>query len=332
MTSISEHQGLRIVFLGTPDFAAYILEQILSAGYNVVGVVTTPDKPAGRGHKLSPSAVKVTAQRLLPNVPLLQPERLRDENFLGGLRKLDADLFVVVAFRMLPDVVWSMPPRGTFNLHASLLPKYRGAAPIQYALLRDEEVTGVTTFFLDHEIDTGRIIMRKEVPIAPDDDASTLHDRLMIAGGKVVCDTIRLIQDTDPGVVIGTPQEEPPGGGKWPTAHKIFKEDRLLSFHRSTAHDLYLRVRALSPYPAALAVLEEEGEQPVEFKVYKSAQADAPQPLTPGQVHVTDDRRLIVGTTDGALEILELQMPSKRRTTTADYLLGHKLSASATLD
>lgn len=319
---------LRIVFLGTPDFAAYILNQIVQAGHDVVGVVTMPDKPAGRGHKLTPSAVKVTAENILPSVPLMQPERLRDEAFLEQLAGLNADLFIVVAFRMLPEVVWAMPPRGTFNLHASLLPKYRGAAPIQYALLRDEKVTGVTTFFLDHEIDTGRIIMRKEVAIGPEDDASTLHDKLMVAGGEVVNDTIRLIQDTDPSVVIGNPQEES-ADGEWPTAHKIFKEDRMLDFRHTSAHEIYLRIRALSPYPAALAMLCGDGAEPIEVKVFRSVEVKAPMALMPGQIHVTDDRRLIVGTTEGGIELLELQMPSKRRTAVADFLLGHTLPPTA---
>lgn len=327
-TMINNPQPLRIVFLGTPDFAAYILEQIVKAGHEVVGVVTMPDKPAGRGHKLTPSAVKVTAETLLPSVPLLQPERLKDEAFLEALRQLHADLFIVVAFRMLPEVVWAMPPRGTFNLHASLLPKYRGAAPIQYALLRDEKTTGVTTFFLDHEIDTGRIIMQREVAIASDDDASTLHDKLMVVGAEVVNETISLIKATDPSVVIGVPQEECTEGA-WPTAHKIFKEDRLLSFGDTSAREIYLRVRALSPYPAALALLREEGQEPVELKVFRSIEVDQKH-LLPGEIEVTDDRRLIVGTAEGAIELLEIQMPSKRRTLVSDFLLGHSLSSDAT--
>lgn len=320
---------LRIVYLGTPDFAAYILEQIVQSGHEVVGVVTMPDKPAGRGHKLTPSPVKVTAQRLLPSVPLLQPVKLKDPEFLEALEALEADLFIVVAFRMLPEAVWGMPPRGTFNLHASLLPKYRGAAPIQYALLNDEQVTGVTTFFLDHDIDTGRIIMRREVHIAEEDDASALHDKLMIAGGEVVNQTIQLIQQTDPSQVIGTPQEES-GNEEWPTAHKIFKEDRILNFASTSAHDLYLRIRALSPYPAALGILRVPGEKPVEIKVFKSTETAEIIALNGGQVQVTDDRRLLVGTADGVLEILELQMPSKRRTTVSDFLLGHSLPDGTT--
>ena len=314
---------LKIVYFGTPDFAAYILEQMVSAGCDIRGVVTMPDKPAGRGHKLRPSAVKETAERLLPGTPLLQPEKLRDEAFLDELHSLEADLFVVVAFRMLPAEVWTMPERGTFNLHASLLPRYRGAAPIQHAILNGDNATGVTTFFLNEEIDMGRIILRKETPIAPDETGGTLHDRLMHMGGEAVLETIALIGKSDPKALLGRKQSEyyTDEDLPLPPAPKIFKSDRELRFKSETATALERRVRAMSPYPAAL-MTHEDG---TEYKVFKAAKLPSQEGLSPGEFKVTSDRRLIVEAIGGALEILELQAPSKKATAAGNYLLGNTI-------
>ena len=312
---------LKIVYFGTPDFAAYILEKMISAGCDLRGVVTMPDKPAGRGHRLQPSAVKETALKLLPDVPLLQPERLRDETFLDALEQLGADLFVVVAFRMLPPEVWAMPPRGTFNLHASLLPRYRGAAPIQHAILNGEKETGVTTFFLNEEIDKGRIILRKATDIAKGETGGSLHDRLMRLGADAVLETLQMIEKSDPKAFLGRRQSDFYTDDELPLppAPKIFKEDRALLFHKEGAELLERRVRAMSPYPAAF-MTHEDG---TEYKVFASRLLPSQEGMTPGRYKVTHDRRLIIQSLKGALEILELQAPSKKRAAASDFLLGN---------
>ena len=315
---------LKIVFFGTPEFAAYILEKMVASGLDIRGVVTMPDKPAGRGHRLQPSAVKETAQRMLPEVPLLQPEKLRDETFLDNLRALSADLFVVVAFRMLPPEVWTMPERGTFNLHASLLPRYRGAAPIQRALMAGEEKTGVTAFFLNEEIDKGRIILRKETPISPTETGGSLYDRLMKMGADAVLETISLIEKSAPGAFLGRKQSDFYSDDELPlpTAPKIFKPDRALRFREMEATDLERLVRAMNPYPAAF-MTHEDG---TEYKVFRADLLPSPRVgMAPGDFEVTPDRKLIIQSLRGALEILELQAPSKRRTSTRDFLLGNSL-------
>ena len=315
--------NLKIVYFGTPEFAAYILREMVTAGCDIRGVVTMPDKPSGRGHKLRPSAVKETSLSLLPGVPVLQPEKLRDEIFLESLRALDADLFVVVAFRMLPAEVWAMPERGTFNLHASLLPKYRGAAPIQHAILNGDKKSGVTTFFLNEEIDMGRILLRKETDIAPDETGGSLHDKLMALGGETVLETIRMIEKSDPKTLLGRKQSDfySDSDLPLPPAPKIFKADRELRFSSHTASELERRVRAMSPYPAAL-MLHEEG---TEYKVFRAAELPSQEGMVPGEWKVTEDRRLLVQCKAGALEILELQAPSKKATAVRDFLLGNTL-------
>ena len=241
-----EKKDLRIVFFGTPDFAVESLQRLVEGGYNIVGVVTMPDKPAGRGHHMYQSDVKRYA--LAQGLPLLQPVKLKDEAFVEALRSLRADLQIVIAFRMLPEVVWAMPRLGTFNLHASLLPKYRGAAPINWAVMNGDTETGVTTFFLKHEIDTGDIIEQRKIPIARTDNVEIVHDKLMHLGAQMVIDTVDSIID---GTVKTTPQAQMLTAGQQPTpAPKIFKDTCRIDWNR-TAEALYNHVRGLSPYPAA---------------------------------------------------------------------------------
>lgn len=313
---------MRIVFFGTPDFAAYTLRSLVDHGREVVGVVTMPDKPQGRGHRLHPSAVKETALELLPETPLLQPERLRDEDFLRRLETLQGDLFIVVAFRMLPEVVWSMPPLGTINLHAALLPRYRGAAPIQRALMAGDTETGVTTFLLDREIDTGRILLRHPVPIAPDETGGTLHDKLMTIGADLVEETIDLIDHSDRPDLLG--EEQPSSTEGLPTAPKINKEDRLIRFSAMTATQIDRIVRALAPYPRAIATFAgEEGEIEVKLSRVKPLEGSLSAVARPGEYRITDDRRLLIQATKGTVELLELQWPSGRIMPTDAFLLGH---------
>ncbi|WP_249170571.1 methionyl-tRNA formyltransferase [Porphyromonas levii] len=304
---------MKIVYFGTPDFASYILEYLVAKGNDIVGVVTAPDKPAGRGHKLRPSAVKEVALRVLPEVPLLQPESLKDEAFLAQLEALQADLFIVIAFRMLPKEVWGMPKQGTFNLHASLLPQYRGAAPIQHAILNDDAKTGVTTFLLNEGIDQGKILMQEEIEIATDETGGSLHDKLMQLGAEV---SYKTVQGLAEGTITPRPQASDEGI-KYAT--KIFKEDRLLSFQHSSARQLELRVRAMSPYPTAIAVMGDE-----EIKVFSAREVPSLGAKSPGTSVVTDST-LMVQCQEGALELLEVQFPNKRRTTVRDYLLGNKI-------
>ncbi len=244
-----EKNELRIVFLGTPDFAVESLRRIVDGGYNVVGVVTMPDKPAGRGKHLQQSAVKQFA--VSRGLKVMQPERLKDDAFVEELRSLQADLFIVIAFRMLPEVVWSMPRLGTFNLHASLLPRYRGAAPINRAVMNGDAETGVTTFFLKHEIDTGDIIAQERIAIGPDEDAGSVHDRLMELGATLTIDTIEHILAGD---LKPIPQDELLKGEEPTPAPKIFKDTCRIDWN-SPARDIHNHVRGLAPYPAAWSTL-----------------------------------------------------------------------------
>lgn len=319
---MKERAELRIVFFGTPEFASYTLERMAEEQIEVVGVVTPPDRPRGRGHRLAPSRVKEVAQRCYPSLPILQPESLKDPGFLGELQKLRADLFIVIAFRMLPREVWAMPPLGTFNLHASLLPDYRGAAPIQHAIMQGETETGVTTFFLNEAIDEGRILLQQKVPITPEDTGGTLHDKLMKVGAEVVLQTIQLLATAGTEVETKPQQTE---GHQLHYATKIFKEDRILTFQHATADELHLRVRALSPYPAAIAITEpDEGEEPLELKIFRTAIRPTLAGLKPGEARVTS-QSIQVQCKAGVLEILELQYPSKRRMETTAFLLGNPI-------
>ena len=249
-------QDLKIVFFGTPDFAVESLRRLVEGGYNIVGVVTMPDKIGGRGHHMIQSDVKRYAVE--QSLPLLQPVNLKDEDFVAALRALNADLFIVIAFRMLPQVVWQMPPLGTFNLHASLLPKYRGAAPINWAVMNGDTTTGVTTFFLKHEIDTGDIIQQRAIDIGRTDNVETVHDRLMVLGAGMVIETVDAIIA---GEVHPIPQEQLLTAGEEPTpAPKIFKDTCRIDWSWP-AERVYNHVRGLSPYPAAWTILTDSAEQ-----------------------------------------------------------------------
>jgi methionyl-tRNA formyltransferase len=304
--------------MGTPEFAVSSLDAIFHSEHEVVGVVTVPDKPAGRGQKLQQSAVKQYAVE--KNIPVLQPEKLRSEDFLLDLHALNADLFVVVAFRMLPEVVWQMPPKGTFNLHGSLLPRYRGAAPINWAVINGDSKTGVTTFFLKHEIDTGNIIYQEEVAITAEDNAGSIHDKLMVVGAKLVVKTLDAISQ---GAVPIVSQEELIAKGYEPLhAPKIFKEDCKVDWSKdvTSIHNL---VRGLSPYPAAWSELVKSDEL-LSMKIFKTEKEVTEHDYTVGTL-LTDARSFLkVACVDGFLSILELQLAGKKRMPIRDFLLGFK--------
>ena len=311
-------ENLRIVFLGTPDFAVESLEAILANGYNVVGVVTMPDKPAGRGHKMYQSPVKLCA--MSHGIEVLQPVRLKDPEFVDRLRALEADLFIVIAFRMLPEVVWTTPRLGTFNLHASLLPRYRGAAPINRAVMNGDTETGVTTFFLKHEIDTGDIISQERVEILPTDNVGDVHDRLMHLGAKL---TVKTIDDIIAGTLRPIPQDQLIGDTEPTPAPKIFKEDCEICWN-SPAETIHNHVRGLSPYPAAWSTLISDDTEQGAVKIFETAILHDMAPLAPGEIAIQGDT-LIVGTATAPVSILSLQAPGKRRVTTAEYLRGARL-------
>lgn len=310
-------EDLKIVFLGTPDFAVESLRRIHEGGYNIVGVITMPDKPAGRGHKLLHSPVKQYA--VANNLPLLQPVNLKDPQFVEELRSLRANLFVVIAFRMLPEVVWSMPELGTFNLHASLLPKYRGAAPINWAVINGDTETGVTTFFLKHEIDTGDIIRQEKIDILPTDNVGDVHDKLMMLGAELTIDTIDHIIEGD---LKPIPQDEILQGAEPTPAPKIFKDTCLIDWTKS-AVNVHNLVRGLSPYPAAWTTMELDGRDPITMKVFDTAVVEWGGQLTPGKFTI-DTGHLYVDCDDNRIEILSLQAAGKKRMPTADFLRGLK--------
>lgn len=313
-----EKNELRIVFLGTPDFAVESLRRIVDGGYNVVGVVTMPDKPAGRGKHLQQSAVKQFA--VSRGLKVMQPERLKDEAFVEELRSLQADLFIVIAFRMLPEVVWAMPRLGTFNLHASLLPRYRGAAPINRAVMNGDAETGVTTFFLKHEIDTGDIIAQERIAIGPDEDAGSVHDRLMELGATLTIDTIEHILAGD---LKPIPQDELLKGEEPTPAPKIFKDTCRIDWN-SPARDIHNHVRGLAPYPAAWSTLIAGDTPQGSLKVFSTRVLDEKSTSAPGTLTVADGR-LIADTATGRIELLSVQAPGKKRMPAADFLRGCRL-------
>lgn len=309
---------LKIIFLGTPDFAVESLRRIVDGGYNVVGVVTMPDKPAGRGRKILQSPVKEFA--LSRGLKLMQPERLKDPDFVEELRQLNADLFIVIAFRMLPEVVWQMPRLGTFNLHASLLPRYRGAAPINWAVINGDSETGVTTFFLKHEIDTGDIIAQERVDILHDDNVGDVHDRLMELGAEL---TIKTIDDIIAGTLHTTPQDKLIKDIEPTPAPKIFKGTCHIDWGKS-AEEVRNLIRGLSPYPGAWSRLIDldSGKEPFDIKIFEAMVADSSLKLQPGQIEISDGRMFVGTGSPEAIEILNIQAPGKRRMSTADYLRG----------
>ena len=315
-----DKQSIRIIYMGTPDFAVESLRALVEGGYNVVAVVTMPDKPAGRGHQLQFSAVKQYA--LSVGLPVLQPERLKDEAFLQELCSYQADLQIVVAFRMLPEVVWAMPRLGTFNLHASLLPQYRGAAPINWAVMNGDTETGATTFMLQHEIDTGNIILQERIPIADDENVGSVHDRLMTMGANLVTRTVDTIMDSEnSGQPVPTVSQEDSRfkiqNSKLSPAPKIFKDTCAIDFSR-TAEQIRNHVRGLSPYPAAW-INEMPASHPLAdvlkgAKVYKVALSQLPE----------EKGHIIIPCADGYVDLLELQLPGKKRMDAAALLNGLK--------
>ena len=306
--------------MGTPEFAVESLRRLVEGGYHVVGVITMPDKPAGRGHRLQFSPVKQYA--LEHNLPLLQPEKLKDEDFLEALRAWKADLQIVVAFRMLPEVVWTMPRLGTFNLHASLLPQYRGAAPINWAVINGDTETGVTTFFLKHEIDTGGIIRQVRVPIADTDDAGMVHDKLMALGGQLVTETVDAILD---GSVTVVPQEEMKAEGVLRPAPKIFKDTCHIDWKQPVKR-IYDFVRGLAPYPAAWTELKMPDGDTVVLKVFETEKIVQPHDLTPGCIRTDGKTYLRVAATDGFVGIRSLQLPGKKRLKADELLRGFRIN------
>src|SRR5690554_5992096 len=309
---------LRIVFMGTPDFATGIIEAILQENYEVVGIVTAPDKPAGRGQKLSVSSVKQFA--LEKGLKILQPTNLKDESFLEELKSLNANLQVVVAFRMLPKQVWQMPELGTFNLHASLLPDYRGAAPINWAIINGETQTGVTTFFIDDKIDTGEIILQKAIAIDTKEHAGQLHDKLMQAGSELVLETIKLIE-TGAVTTQAQPQTE---ASK--TAYKLNRDNCKIDWS-TNIEQIYNKIRGLNPYPGAWCYLQ-NGEDQLDIKIHTSEIEKEIHQLPIGTI-VTSKKEIKVAVNGGYIKVLELKLPGKRHMDAQSLLNGYAFNDSA---
>ena len=319
-----EAKKMRIVFMGTPEFASTSLRRLVAEGYNIVAVVTTPDKPAGRGQKLHESDVKLTAKEL--GLPILQPEKLRDEEFLANLKALDVDLGIVIAFRMLPEVVWAMPRYGTFNLHASLLPEYRGAAPINWAIINGDTRTGVTTFLLNHEIDKGAIIEQEPVDILPEDNIGTLYDKLMYVGADLVLRTVDKIAEGG----YTTIEQMGVNESTLRPAPKIFKEDGRIDWSRGVV-DIQNLVRGLSPYPAAWSPIFKSGEECGSLKIFATHVEPATMGVAPGGVKSDGKSYVAVAAADGWVYLDEVQMAGKRRMAIKDLLLGWRDVESVTL-
>jgi methionyl-tRNA formyltransferase len=302
---------MKIVFMGTPDFAVASLDALLQANFDVVAVVTAPDKPSGRGQKLSESAVKKYATE--KGIPVLQPEKLKNPEFIEELRSYQADLQVVVAFRMLPEVVWNMPPKGTINLHGSLLPQYRGAAPINHAIINGEKESGVTTFFLTHEIDTGNIILSDSTPISGDETAGDLHDKLMYIGASLLVKTLKAIE-------AGEVNEQPqPQSGELKHAPKIFKDDCKIDWNNQ-AQTIYNLIRGQSPYPTAFTFLNDKT-----LKVFKAEIEDKEPGIVAGGFLTDGKTYLKFAAKDGFIKLLDIQYEGKKRMLIEDFLRGMRL-------
>lgn len=311
-------EKLRIVFMGTPEFAVGILDTILINNYEVVGVITAADKPAGRGQKIKYSAVKDYA--LANNLPLLQPTNLKDEGFLSELKALQANLQIVVAFRMLPKVVWEMPSLGTFNLHASLLPNYRGAAPINWAIINGETKTGVTTFFIDDKIDTGAMILSSELAIQESESAGNLHDRLMELGSHTVIDTLKLIEKGNVATII---QKE---DSDIKTAYKLNKENCKIDWTKSTL-EINNLIRGLSPYPSSWCFFADKNEE-WNVKIYEANLINEEHQYAIGSIICTK-KEMKIAVKDGFIQILQLQFPGKKKMSTSELLNGISFSEEA---
>ncbi|WP_406823520.1 methionyl-tRNA formyltransferase [Pedobacter sp. KACC 23697] len=302
---------MKIVFMGTPDFAVASLDALVQASFDVVAVVTAPDKPAGRGQKLNESAVKKYAVE--KGIPVLQPEKLKNPEFLEQLRSYKADLQVVVAFRMLPEVVWNMPPKGTINLHGSLLPQYRGAAPINHAIINGEKESGVTTFFLTHEIDTGNIILSDRTPITDEENAGDLHDKLMHIGANLLVKTLKAIE-------AGEVNEQPqPQSGDLKHAPKIFKDDCKVDWNNK-AETVYNLIRGLSPYPTAFTFLNDKT-----LKIFKAEIEDKEPGIAAGGFLTDGKTYLKFAAKDGFIKLLDIQYEGKKRMLIEDFLRGMRL-------
>ena len=311
-------EKLRIVFMGTPEFAVGILDTIIKNNYNVVGVITAADKPAGRGQKIKYSAVKEYA--LANNLPLLQPTNLKDEGFLAELKALNANLQIVVAFRMLPEVVWKMPKLGTFNLHASLLPNYRGAAPINWAIINGDTKTGVTTFFIDDKIDTGAMIMSAETAIAPDENAGQLHNRLMELGSATVIETLALIEK---GNVTTTIQKE---NAEIRTAYKLNKENCKIDWTKSVV-EIYNLIRGLSPYPSAWCFISDKKEE-WNVKIHEAKMILEHHDYGIGSL-IFNKKEMKIAAKNGFIQVLSIQFPGKKKMNTSELLNGMTFSEEA---
>ncbi|KAF2326104.1 methionyl-tRNA formyltransferase [Flavobacterium nitrogenifigens] len=311
-------EKLRIIFMGTPEFAVGILDTIIKNNYEVVGVITAADKPAGRGQKIKYSAVKEYA--LANNLTLLQPTNLKDENFLAELKALNANLQIVVAFRMLPKIVWEMPSLGTFNLHASLLPNYRGAAPINWAIINGETKTGVTTFFIDDKIDTGAMILNSEINIEPEETAGQLHDRLMHLGSTTVIDTLKVIEN---GNVTTTIQED---NDDIKTAYKLNKENCKIDWTKSGA-EINNLIRGLSPYPASWCYLKDQNEE-LNIKIYEAKLISESHSYEIGKL-ISSKKEIKIAIKGGFIQLLSLQFPGKKRMLASELLNGVSFSEAA---
>ena len=306
---------LRIIYMGTPDFAVEPLKTLVEAGKDVVAVVTMPDKPAGRGHKLQFSPVKEYA--LKAGIPVLQPENLKSPDFLQELASYNADLQIVVAFRMLPEAVWSMPKYGTFNLHASLLPRYRGAAPINWAVINGDKETGITTFFLKHEIDTGNIILQEKVAIDEEDNAGDVHDKLMYLGADLVLKTLKMIEEDN---VITRPQDDAQAS----PAPKIFKDTAKLDFDKYAA-DIRNLVRGMAPYPAAWFNIKLQDGNESMMKIFKVLTEEKNHNYSVGTILTDGKKMLKIACKDGFINLLEVQMAGKKRMAAEDLMRGTNL-------
>ena len=312
-------KNLRIVFMGTPDFAVASLARLVENGYNIVAVITAPDKPAGRGKKLTESAVKAYA--VGKGLKILQPEKLKNPEFLEELRSFEADLQVVVAFRILPEVVWAMPRLGTFNLHASLLPQYRGAAPLNWAIINGETKTGVTTFLLDHQVDTGKILFQQETSVGEDDTVGDLHDRLMDMGAGLVLETVEALAQED---IQAVPQSELVTEKYLKPAPKIFKEDCKIDWSKKV-HEVRNHIRGLSPHPTAWAnLVHKKTGRTLPCKIFFAQPVIATAISPPGTIDSDDEVYLNVACANGWLEITDLQISGKKRLGASEFLRGFR--------
>ena len=312
---------MRIIYMGTPEFAVESLKLLLENNYNIVGVITVPDKPAGRGQQVQQSAVKQFAVE--KGLTVLQPEKLKEAGFLEQLRNLNADLQIVVAFRMLPEVVWNMPRLGTFNLHGSLLPQYRGAAPINWAVINGDKETGVSTFFLQHEIDTGKIIFQDKITINDSDSAGDIHDSLMLVGAKLVLKTVQAIEEGSYPQINQSELIAP--NAKLNNAPKLFKDDCRIDWNKKT-DDVYNHIRGLSPYPAAFTDIVSPDSKTYSLKVFKTKKDLTIAANSIGAIDTDAKTYLKIATADGMLYIEELQLAGKKRMVVTDFLRGFPIN------